>query len=33
MIGLVADHYMDHGELMDFMGKPARTALSPPKLR
>ncbi len=28
MIGLVADHYMDHGEVMDFMGKPARTALS-----
>lgn len=28
MIGLVADHYMDHGELMDFMGQPARTALS-----
>ncbi len=28
MIGLVADHYMHHGELMDFMGQPARTALS-----
>lgn len=28
MIGLVADHYMAHGELVDFMGEPARTALS-----
>jgi KDO2-lipid IV(A) lauroyltransferase len=28
MVGLVADHYMPHGELLDFMGKPARTALS-----
>ena len=28
MIGLVADHYMDHGALIDFMGQPARTALS-----
>ena len=28
MIGLVADHYMAHGELIDFMGQPARTALS-----
>ncbi|TVP74087.1 MAG: lauroyl acyltransferase [Rhodobacteraceae bacterium] len=28
MIGLVADHYMGHGVLMDFMGQPARTALS-----
>lgn len=28
MIGLVADHYMAHGELMHFMGQPARTALS-----
>lgn len=28
MIGLVADHYMDHGTLIDFMGQPARTALS-----
>lgn len=28
MVGLVADHYMAHGELLDFMGQPARTALS-----
>lgn len=28
MVGLVADHYMAHGELIDFMGQPARTALS-----
>lgn len=28
MVGLVADHYMGHGELLDFMGQPARTALS-----
>lgn len=28
MIGLVADHYMAHGELIDFLGQPARTALS-----
>ncbi len=28
MIGLVADHYMAHGEIMDFMGQPARTAFS-----
>ncbi len=28
MIGLVADHYMAHGALLDFMGQPARTALS-----
>lgn len=28
MVGLVADHYMHHGELLDFMGQPARTALS-----
>ena len=28
MIGLVADHYMAHGEMIDFMGQPARTALS-----
>lgn len=28
MIGLVADHYMAHGELIEFMGVPARTALS-----
>lgn len=28
MVGLVADHYMHHGALLDFMGQPARTALS-----
>lgn len=28
MLGMVADHYMDHGEILDFMGRPARTALS-----
>jgi len=28
MVGLVADHYMAHGKLLDFMGQPARTALS-----
>lgn len=28
MIGLVTDHYIAHGELIDFMGEPARTALS-----
>lgn len=28
MIGLVADHYIAHGELIDFLGQPARTALS-----
>lgn len=28
MVGLVADHYMEHGALLDFMGQPARTALS-----
>lgn len=32
MVGLVADHYMAHGELMDFMGQPARTALSAAEL-
>lgn len=26
MIGLIADHYMAHGELIDFMGQPARTS-------
>ena len=26
MIGLVADHYMAHGALIDFMGHPARTS-------
>lgn len=28
MVGLVTDHYMAHGALLDFMGQPARTALS-----
>ncbi|SUZ33096.1 Lipid A biosynthesis myristoyltransferase [Roseibaca ekhonensis] len=28
MVGLVTDHYMHHGALLDFMGQPARTALS-----
>lgn len=28
MIGLVADHYMAHGQLIEFLGRPARTALS-----
>lgn len=28
MVGMVADHHMDHGELIDFLGKPARTAIS-----
>jgi len=28
MVGMVVDHYMEHGVPMDFMGKPARTALS-----
>ncbi len=28
MVGMVVDHYMAHGVPMDFMGKPARTALS-----
>ena len=32
MIGLVVDHYMAHGELIDFMGQPARTSLSPAEL-
>jgi KDO2-lipid IV(A) lauroyltransferase len=28
MVGMVADHYMKHGVLMDFMGKTARTSLA-----
>ncbi len=32
MVGMVADHYISHGELMDFMGQPARTALSAAEL-
>ncbi len=28
MVGMVADHYMAHGEPIDFMGHPAWTALS-----
>ncbi len=32
MLGMVADHYMDHGVVLDFMGKPARTALSAAEL-
>ncbi|MFN4058044.1 MAG: lysophospholipid acyltransferase family protein [Roseinatronobacter sp.] len=28
MVGMVVDHYMAHGVPLDFMGKPARTALS-----
>lgn len=32
MIGLVADHYMSNGILLDFMGQPARTSLAPAEL-
>jgi Kdo2-lipid IVA lauroyltransferase/acyltransferase len=28
MVGMVVDHHMDHGVALDFMGKPAKTALS-----
>lgn len=28
MVGMVVDHYMSHGVPMEFLGKPARTALS-----
>lgn len=28
MVGMVVDHYIAHGVPLDFMGKPARTALS-----
>ncbi len=32
MIALVVDQYMGHGELIEFMGQPARTALSPAEI-
>ena len=32
MLGLLGDHYMAHGELIDFLGKPAWTATSAAKL-
>lgn len=32
MVGLVSDHYMQSGTLLDFMGQPARTALSAAEL-
>lgn len=32
MLGMVADHYMEHGVVLDFVGKPARTALSAAEL-
>lgn len=32
MIGLVADHYMSHGPLVDFLGQPARTSTAPAEL-
>lgn len=32
MIGLVVDHYMGHGVLIDFMGQPARTSTAPAEL-
>ena len=32
MVGMVVDHYMAHGVPLDFMGKPARTALSAAEL-
>ncbi|WFE75491.1 lysophospholipid acyltransferase family protein [Roseinatronobacter sp. S2] len=32
MVGMVVDHYMAHGEIVDFIGKPARTALSAAEL-
>ena len=28
MLGLLIDHHTEHGETLDFLGKPARTALS-----
>lgn len=28
MLGMLIDHYVEHGEILDFAGKPARTALS-----
>ncbi len=32
MIGFVADHYMEHGALIDFMGQPARSSTAPAEL-
>ncbi|WP_417601359.1 lysophospholipid acyltransferase family protein [Pararhodobacter oceanensis] len=32
MLGMLVDHYMSHGELLDFLGKPAWTATSAAKL-
>lgn len=32
MLGLLGDHYMSHGELVDFLGKPAWTATSAAKM-
>lgn len=32
MIGLVTDHHMAHGTLIDFMGEPARTSTAPAEL-
>ncbi len=32
MVGMVVDHYMAHGVPLDFLGKPARTALSAAEL-
>ncbi|MCL4674524.1 MAG: lauroyl acyltransferase [Pararhodobacter sp.] len=32
MLGLLGDHYMANGEVIDFLGKPARTATSAAKM-
>ena len=32
MLGLLGDHYMSRGELLDFLGKPAWTATSAAKM-
>ena len=32
MLGLLSDHHMAHGELVDFLGKPAWTATSAAKM-
>ena len=32
MLGLLGDHYMESGALLEFLGKPARTAISAAKL-
>ncbi|GAB4269040.1 MAG: lysophospholipid acyltransferase family protein [Pararhodobacter sp.] len=32
MLGLLGDHYIKGGEVMDFLGKPARTAMSAAKM-